>query len=85
MLLIIRPHPDVLEDAGIHGGGLQKGLYEALESLALVALGEGYGAVFCKYVCEAHGVDLHYAGVRIGYCLADDKHRSVLLGKLDCP
>ena len=55
MLLIIRPHPDVLEDAGIHGGGLQKGLHEALESLALVALGKGYGTVFCQYVCEAHG------------------------------
>ena len=55
MLLIIRPHPDVLEDAGIHGRGLQKSLHEALESLALVALGKGYGAVFCQYVCEAHG------------------------------
>ena len=54
MLLIIRPHPDVLEDAGIHGGGLQKGLHEALESLALVALGKGYGTVFGQYVAEAH-------------------------------
>ena len=56
MLLIIRPHPDVLEDAGIHGGGLQKGLHEALESLALVTLGKGFCTVFCKYVGEAHGL-----------------------------
>ena len=55
MLLIIRPHPDVLEDAGIQGCCLQECLHEALKSLALVALGKGYGTVFCKYVAEAHG------------------------------
>lgn len=54
----VAPQPYLVEEGGIHGGGLQEGLHQPLEARALVLLGEGLTADLVEDVGErgGHGV-----------------------------